>query len=110
MDRDELLQTLSRMDTKQKVAFIRAQVISGQMDIHDIVNLAPELSRQGVGQPPEQEGNFEPSAENQDSALYATPEESSEGHRGVWMFTSIALSGLAIAAVVAYMIAHHIAH
>lgn len=110
MDRDEVLQVLAGMDTKQKVAFLREKVISGQMDIHDIVNLAPELSRQGVGQPPEQMGDFESPRGNPDPTLYATPEDSSEGHRGVWMFTSIALSGLAIAGVVAYMIAHNIAH
>lgn len=110
MDRDEVLQILAGMDVKQKVAFLRDKVISEQLDIHDIVDLAHVLRGQGVGQSPEQTGNFASSPGNPDSALYETPEDSSEVHRGVWVFTSIALSGLAIAAVVAYMIAHHIAH
>lgn len=110
MNRDEILQALAGMDGREKVAFLREKVVSGQLNIHDIVDLAPELSRQGVGTATGSGENFDAPQSNSNAAFNESPEDSTEVHRGVWMFTSVALSGLAIAAVVAYMIAHHIAH
>ncbi len=110
MNRDQILQAMAGMDGREKVAFLRERVISGEMSIHDIVDLAPELSRQGVGTSTGSGENFNALLSNSNATFNESREDPTEVHRGVWMFTSVALSGLAIAAVVAYMIAHHIAH
>ncbi len=106
-----MLKKLEGLSGSEKWALLRSMVVSGQLTIRDIVALAPDLTGQDLGatafegrnefnlsgSPPENLSNFEPDS----------PQEAA---RGVWMFTTIVLSGLGIAGVVAYLIAHHIAH
>ena len=81
MDRDEVLQVLAGMDMKQKVAFIREKVISGADGHPRYCQFGAGTEPPGVGQPPEQMGDFESPREIRIRRFTLLPEDSSEGHR-----------------------------
>lgn len=108
MQREELLERLQNLSTEQKADLIREQIVAGELSIHDVVALSHELRQQGLGNP---DYTPPPSEYNTSNApSWSEPEDPETGEHQVWLFTTIAVSGLAIAGVVAYMIAHHIAH